>query len=478
MKNNITFIVSVIGLCFSQQGEAKQKPNVILVFADDFGYGDLACYGHEVHQTPAFDLMAKEGVKLTDFYVGSSVSTPSRSALLTGCYPKRISMHVNADPKPIMGRGRQVLFPVSTKGLNPEEVTIAEMLKTSGYSTACIGKWHLGDQLAFLPTKQGFDYFYGIPYSHDMGKEYCPLPLMEQEKVIEAPLSADSLTYKFTVKAIDYIKEQKKKPFFLYLAHGMTHKPLDASPKFKGKSGNGLYGDAVEELDWSMAQLFSVLKEQNIDKNTIVIFASDNGAAKGAGGSNGILRDWKGSTYEGGFRVPCLVRWPEGIVGGNTCKEITTTMDILPTIASWCKTKLPSNRIIDGKDISALITNNKSLKEDRVFYYYQRNQLQAIRWGKWKYHLPLEQSIVGPASDKLQPRGAQLYNLEMDTKESNNLVANYPQVVDKMHELIGSARKDMGDWKYEGENIRPAGYIDEPFGRYFESGKKVINSCN
>ena len=286
--------------------QAAERPNVIIVFIDDFGYGDLGCYGSTKHRTPHIDQMAKEGIRLTDFYVGSSVSTPSRSALLTGCYPRRVSMHVNADPTPLMSKGRQVLFPASHKGLNPGEITIAELMKEQGYATACIGKWHLGDQLPFLPTRQGFDYYYGIPYSNDMDRPYCPLPLMEQEEVIVAPVGHDSLTIRYTNKTVEFIKSHKESPFFIYLCHNMTHNPLAASPAFKGKSQNGLYGDATEELDWSMGVLLETLKEEGLDQNTLVIFTSDNGADEHFGGTNRPLRGQKGTTYEGGFRVPCI----------------------------------------------------------------------------------------------------------------------------------------------------------------------------
>lgn len=460
-------ILAVSLALFSCSLQAKDKePNVILVFVDDFGYGDLACYGNPYHRTPVFDNMAKEGVKLTDFYVGSSVSSPSRSALLTGSYPKRVSMHVNADPLPLMGKSRQVLFPISMKGLNPSEVTIAEMLRANGYKTACIGKWHLGDQLAFLPTRQGFDYFYGLPYSHDMDKDYCPLPMMEQERVVEAPVKPDSLTYKLTRKAVSFIRSNKKEPFFLYLAHGMTHKPLDASPRFKGKSKNGLYGDAVEELDWSMGELFKTLREEGLDNHTIVIFASDNGAAKGAGGSNKPLRDWKASTYEGGFRVPCLIRYP-GVIPANTvCSDIITAMDIMPTVAGYCRAKLPSDRKLDGLDVSSLIEGKQKKIGERVFYYYQRNQLQAVRYGKWKYHLGLEKRLLNAASDKMEASSPSLYNLERDIAETHNVVNENPEIERIMKKLISDARQDLGDWNFEGKGIRPAGVIDEPFGRF------------
>jgi len=412
-------VLALSGVAVATQ--AAEGPNVIIVFIDDFGYGDLGCYGSTKHRTPHIDQMAKEGIRLTDFYVGSSVSTPSRSALLTGCYPRRVSMHVNADPTPLMSKGRQVLFPASHKGLNPGEITIAELMKEQGYATACIGKWHLGDQLPFLPTRQGFDYYYGIPYSNDMDRPYCPLPLMEQEEVIVAPVGHDSLTIRYTNKTVEFIKSHKESPFFIYLCHNMTHNPLAASPAFKGKSQNGLYGDATEELDWSMGVLLETLKEEGLDQNTLVIFTSDNGADEHFGGTNRPLRGQKGTTYEGGFRVPCIV---SGILEGESMASPTET-----------------------------------------FYYYQKQQLQAVRWGNWKYHLPLKERIKGPHFPDTEVGEARLYNLGNDLSETTNVIDKHPEVVTKMNQWIEQVRSDMGDWGYEGRNQRPAGIIDEPFPR-------------
>lgn len=444
---------------------AAEKPNVIVVFIDDFGYGDLGCYGSTKHRTPHIDRMAAEGIRLTDFYVGSSVSTPSRAALLTGCYPRRVSMHVNADPAPLMSKGRQVLFPVSHKGLNPGEITIAELMKGQGYATACIGKWHLGDQLPFLPTRQGFDYYYGIPYSNDMDRPYCPLPLMEQEKVVVAPVGHDSLTIRYTAKAVEFIKSHKQSPFFIYLCHNMTHDPLAASPAFKGKSANGLYGDATEELDWSMGELFKTLREEGLDENTWVVFTSDNGAQERFGGSNGPLRGEKGTTYEGGFRVPCIMRWPAGIPAGQVNDELVTAMDLLPTFAPYCGYEVPSDRVIDGHDVAGVLEGKGMKSPTEVFYYYQKQQLQAIRLGNWKYHLPLSERIKGPHLPDTEVGEARLYNLADDLPESINLVEKHPEIIERVRRLIEDVRSDLGDWGYEGRNLRPAGIVDEPFPR-------------
>lgn len=454
--------------CSQQQ---IKPPNVILVFIDDFGYGDLGCYGNTVHRTPHIDRMAEEGVRLTNFYVASSVSTPSRAALMTGCYPRRISMHVNADPSPLLSKGRQVLFPVSHKGLNPSEITIAELLKEKGYATACVGKWHLGDQLPFLPTRQGFDYYYGIPYSNDMDRPYCPLPLMENEEVVVAPVGNDSLTYRYTMKAVEFIKQNKQQPFFLYLPHNMTHDPLDASPAFKGKSANGIYGDATEELDWSMGELFRTLREEGLDSNTIVIFTTDNGAEPRFGGSNLPLRGAKGTTYEGGFRVPCIIRYPGQVPAGQINNELITSMDILPTLGHFCDFQVPDDRIIDGHDVSAIWEGKTIESPTKVFYYYQKQQLQAIRSGKWKYHLPLEQRIIGPHLPDTEQGEELLFNLEEDIAETYNLADQYPEIISQIQLLIEKGRHDLGDWELEGRNIRPAGIIDEPFPRLLNNKK-------
>lgn len=460
---NLISVLAFSGLTVMAQ--AAEKPNVIIVLIDDYGYGDLGCYGSTKHRTPHIDQMAREGIRLTDFYVGSSVSTPSRAALLTGCYPRRVSMHVNADPKPLMSVGRQVLFPASHKGLNPSEVTIAELLKGQGYATACIGKWHLGDQLPFLPTRQGFDYYYGIPYSNDMDRPYCPLPLMEQEEVIVAPVNQDSLTIRYTNKTVEFIKAHKDTPFFIYLCHNMTHDPLAASPAFKGKSKNGLYGDATEELDWSMGVLFETLKQCGLDENTLVIFTSDNGAQERFGGTNRPLRGEKGTTYEGGFRVPCIMRWPARIPANQENDELVTSMDLLPTLASYCGYEVPKDRIIDGHDVTDILEGQSIASSTEVFYYYQKQQLQAVRWRNWKYHLPLQERIKGPHLPDTEVGEARLYDLDSDLSETENVIDRHPEVVRQMNKLIEEVRSDMGDWGYEGRNQRPAGVIDEPFPR-------------
>jgi len=435
------------------------KPNFIIIFCDDLGYGDVGCFDSKKHRTPNIDQMADEGMKFTSFYVTSGVCTPSRSSLMTGCYPRRVNLHESE-------RHECVLFPVAKKGLNPNEITIAEVLKAQGYATACVGKWHLGDQAKFLPTSQGFDYYYGIPYSNDMGSKQRsknpPLPLMRNEKVIEAPADQNTLTKRYTEQVINFITENKDKPFFVYLPHTMPHNPVHSSEKFRGKSANGGYGDCVEEIDWSTGQILETLKNLNIDDRTLVVFTSDNGAANRWGGSNLPLSGFKGSTMEGGMREPCVMRWPGKIPARKTCNELASTLDMMPTLAQLAGTKAPADRIIDGKNIWPLMTGKKGAKSPhKAFYYYQIDQLQAVRCGKWKLHLPL--NIKKKNWGKGTPNTPlQLYELEADIAETNNVADRHPDVVKRLLALAEKAREDLGDVGRKGTGQRPAGWVVTP----------------
>lgn len=436
-----------------------QKPNFVIIFCDDMGYGDLACFGSTKNRTPNLDQMAGEGMKFTDFYVTSGVCTPSRSSLLTGCYPKRVDMHQDS-------KGRCVLFCAANKGLNPNEITIAELLKQQGYATCCIGKWHLGDQPKFLPTRQGFDYYYGIPYSNDMGGEKRngkrpPLPLMQNEKVIEAPANQNTLTKRYTAEALEFIKKNKSKPFFIYLPHSMVHNPLHASKNFRGKSDNGIYGDAVEEIDFSTGQILDTLKKLDLDKNTLVVFTSDNGASNQFGGSNAPLRGHKGSTWEGGMREPCLMWWPGHIPAGKTCSQMAITMDLLPTFTGLAGASLPVDREIDGRNIWPLMSRAGAKSPHEAFYYYQIDQLQAVRSGKWKLHLALKQKKKNwgePEPDS----PLQLYDLEADIGETTDVAEQHPDVVKRLMKLARRAKLDLGDVEIPGLNTRPAGWVVSP----------------
>ena len=439
-------------------GKPVSKPNFIIIFCDDLGYGDIGCFGSQKNRTPNLDQMAEQGTRFTSFYVTSGVCTPSRSSLMTGCYPRRVNMHQDE-------RGLCVLFPVAKKGLNPAEITIADMLKEKGYATACIGKWHLGDQPQFLPTRQGFDYYYGIPYSNDMDAEQRlknpPLPLLRDEKVIEAPVEQDTITKRYTEEAIKFIETNKNRPFFMYLPHAMPHNPVHAGEKFRGKSANGRYGDAVEEIDWSTGRILATLKKLGIDDLTLVVFTSDNGASNRFGGSNGPLRGHKGSTWEGGMREPCIVWWPGHIPAGKACDELATTMDLLPTFARLAGTKSPSDRIIDGKDIWPLMVGKRgATSPHEAFYYYQIDQLQAVRSGKWKLHLPLKQKKK--SWGKPTPNvPLQLYDLQADIGETSNVADDHPEVVERLLALAEKAQRDLGDAGREGENQRPAGWVQD-----------------
>ena len=416
-----------------------RKPNFVIIFTDDQGYADVGCFGAEGFETPNLDRMTAEGAKFTDFYAAAPVCSPSRAALLTGCYPMRVSIP-------------RVLFPRDKIGLNPDEVTIADMLKTRGYATCCIGKWHLGHLPEFLPTRQGFDYYFGLPYSNDMS----PLPLIEGEETIELKPDQSQLTRRYTEKAVEFIKKNKDRPFFLYLPHTMPHVPLYVSDKFKGKSKGGLYGDVIMEIDWSVGQILETVKQLGIDEKTLVIFTSDNGPwlSKGAhGGSAKPLRGGKFATYEGGMREPCIMRWPGKIAAGTVCPEIATTMDFLPTFAKLAGAKVPTNRIIDGKDISALMTDPKAKTPYKAFFYYFERQLGAVRSGQWKLILERKRE------KKTIP--AALYNLQEDIEETRDLSADHPDVVRRLTELAEKIREDIGDSVkgVTGKNVRPAGSV-------------------
>jgi arylsulfatase A len=430
----------------------QAKPNFVFILADDQGYGDLGCYGATNIKTPNIDRMAAEGMKFTDFYVSTPVCTPTRSSLMTGCYPRRIGLE------------KHVLFPNSVIGLNPDEITIAELLKAQGYATTCIGKWHLGYQRKFLPTKQGFDSYFGIPFSNDMklpadmtfakdvklgegmtvenlkggGKAPSTVPLMRGQEVIEYPVDQATLTERYTEEACKFIAANKDKPFLLYLPHTMPHYPLHVSEKFKGKSQAGLFGDVIECLDWSTGRILQALKESGVDERTLVIYTSDNGAAAG---SSGPLRGKKGSTWEGGVREPCIMRWPGKVPAGTVCKELATIMDVLPTMAKLAGTNAPTDRVIDGKDVWPLISGQAGAKtpHEAFFYHTAMGKLAAVRSGKWKLHIVAQDSSPKKkAKDAPQPPppGPQLYDLDADIGEKNNVAAEHPDVVKRLTDLL------------------------------------------
>jgi len=433
---------------------AAAAPNYVLIFCDDLGYGDLGCYGSTKNRTPRIDAMAKEGMRFTSFLSSSPVCTPSRASLLAGCYARRVGMHEDFT-------GHWVLIPRSRRGMRADELTLPEMLKSKGYATACIGKWHLGDQPPHLPTAHGFDEYYGIPYSNDMASARRgdpPLPLIQDTKVIEAPANQATLTKRYTREAIQFIERNKSKPFFLYLPHTFPHLPLFASREFHGKSANGRYGDSVEEIDWSTGKILDALKQHDLDKNTLVIFTSDNGSNGRNGGSNAPLSGSKGGTMEGGMRVPMIARWPGRIPAGGTCNELSSTMDFLPTFAALSGGLLSANKI-DGHDITPLLTGTKGAASPyEVFYYYRRRQLQAVRWGDWKWHLPLANTFPNwtTANQKGRGRPGKLVNLKTDLAEKVDVTAANPKVMAKMRELVAQAEATLGNEDCQGKEQRPA----------------------
>ncbi len=447
-----------------------KPPNFIVVFCDNLGYGDIEPFGSTLHRTPHLNRMAREGRKFTHFCVTAGVCTPSRASLMTGCYSQRIGLHTNP-------RDGWVLRPVSRYGLNPQEITIAEVLKPQGYATAMVGKWHLGDQPPFLPTRQGFDWFFGVPYSDDMtarvwekdGSTWPPLPLMDNETVIEAPCDRNGLTKRYTERAMEWIAEHKDQPFFLYFPQAMpgsTRTPF-SSDAFRGKSQNGPWGDAIEELDWSMGQMLDQLVELGIAENTLVIWTSDNGAPINrdledlSRGSNRPLHGRGYTTSEGAFRVPTIV-WQPGVVpAGTVCDELATTMDLLPTFAHLAGTEPPKNHTIDGHDITALLTGEANAKTPyEAFYYYQQDQLQAVRSGEWKLFLSLESWQSHPHFTKNRPAKPLLFNVVNDIACDKNVAEEHPRIVARLTKLADRARQELGDTNRAGAGVRPRGQIE------------------
>jgi arylsulfatase A-like enzyme len=434
---------------------AAGLPNFVVILADDLGYQDLGCYGSTKNRTPNLDRMAAEGTRFTSFCSTSGVCTPSRSSLMTGCYPRRVSLHED-------DKGEWVLFPVSRKGLNPAEITVAGLLKMKGYATHAVGKWHLGDQPPFLPRRHGFEGYFGIPYSNDMGASAGspnpPLPLMRDDDVVEAPVDQDTLTERYTKEAVRFIAEHKDRPFFLFLSHFVPHTPLHAGARFRGRSANGNYGDAVEELDGSVGEVLAALEAHGLERRTLVVFTSDNGGVRRE--NNGPLNGTKGSTLEGGHRVPFLARWPVRVPAGKICPELATMMDILPTFAALAGLEPPRDRVIDGHDITALLERPESAKTlTEVFNYYFMGQLQAVRSGRWKLHLPLKAKRHGWHLAPYEEKGM-LFDLEADVAETTNVIAENPDVVARLTALAEKAREDLGDEGRDGKNQRPAGWFD------------------
>ena len=433
---------------------AQRPPNVVVIFIDDMGYADIGPFGAKGFRTPNLDRMAKEGIRLTDFYVAQAVCSASRVALLTGTYPNRIGIH-------------GALGPGSKTGLHANETTMAELLKSRGYATAIYGKWHIGDHPSFMPTRHGFDEFFGLPYSNDMWPNhpearpgtYPPLPLLEGDSIMEMMPDQSTLTRRYTERAVNFIERNASRPFFLYLPHTMVHVPLFVGERFKGSSGVGLFGDVVQEIDWSVGEVLRTIQRLNLDSQTLVIFTSDNGPWLSYGdhaGSTGGLREGKGTAWEGGVRVPFVARWPGRIRAGRSSRAPVMTIDLFPTIARLAGASLPAHAI-DGKDIWPILRGDAGARSphDALYFYYNTNELQAVRSGKWKLVFPHTYRTLGPepamAHDGIPVKyrsaqsGLELYDLERDPGERTDVARRFPQTVAQLNVLAERARADMGD---------------------------------
>ena len=443
-------------------------PNVVLINCDDLGYGDLGCYGSAGNETPVLDRMAADGLRFTDFYMASPVCSPSRAALLTGCYPPRIGFG--------QFDGLPVLFPGQRFGIHDDEVTIAQVLADAGYATQHVGKWHCGDQPAFLPTRRGFDGYFGIPYSNDMGRqrvtdgldlpalmvklgipfvdEMPPLPLLLDDEVLEAQPDQAALTARYVDESVRFMRANRERPFFLYLAHLYVHLPIYVQPQFEAASRNGRYGAAVASIDWATGVLLDELAALGLDEDTLVFFTSDNGSrAAGEGGSNLPLRGVKGTTWEGGMRVPGIVRWPGHVAAGRVTGAVATAMDLLPTLARLAGAAVPGGRAIDGRDLTEVLLDGSDASPHEAFWFYRGDDLEAVRAGRWKLH-------VARAGHPVE----ELYDLEVDVGETADRAADEPAVVAELQRHVDAARAELGDRRLGvvGSGTRPVGEVDDP----------------
>lgn len=430
-------------------------PNIILINCDDLGYGDLGCYGSGLNRTPAIDRLASEGMRFPDFTMAASVCSPSRGAMLTGCYPSRIGLAA-------YDSGCPVLLPGDPIGLHPDEVTIAAALRSTGYATKMVGKWHCGDQPDFLPTRHGFDEYFGLPYSNDMGRHpfpgwlgatYPPLPLLRGTEIVERQPDQSGLTGRYLGECIEFIRENRSRPFFLYLAHMYVHVPLYVPDGLLALSRNGRYGAAVHCIDWTIASILRELDELGLDGKTLIIFTSDNGSLGFDGGSNGKLRGAKFSPWEGGFRVPCLMRWPGHIAPGSVCNEHVSALDLFPTFAAFAGSNVSADRTIDGRNISDLILAREQSRAPSQFAYYMGDTLAAVRSGNWKLHVQRDGESL-----------CELYDLAADPGESTNLSHRESSVVKELRGLADEFRRDLGDRAsgISGSGCRQPGRVANP----------------
>ncbi len=474
---NLRVFAGLLCLCImSSSARAEDLPNVVLIFMDDMAYADIGPFGAEGYETPNLDRMANEGRLFTDFYVTQAVCSASRAGLLTGCYNVRVGI------TGALGPGAKI-------GINPDEMTLAEVFKQKEYATACYGKWHLGDAQKFLPLQHGFDDYFGLPYSNDMWpyhpevrhlsmderlKRWPHLPLIDKNEIINpqvTPQDQEQLTTQYTEKAVRFIQDNKDNPFFLYVPHSMVHVPLYVSEKFKGKSKRGLFGDVMMEVDWSVGQLFDTLRNNNLQEKTLVIFTSDNGPWLSYGthaGSAGPLREGKGTMFDGGCRESCLMWWPGKIPAGTKCSIPAMTIDILPTLANLIGAKLPDHKI-DGKDIWPLISGEEGAASPQEAYYmYYGNELQAIRQGKWKLHFPHGYRTMNgkpggtdgtPNNYESAQIGLELFDLESDLGETIDVAKDHPEIVQQLSNLGEKMRQELGDKNIKGTGNRPPGKL-------------------
>lgn len=459
-------IILSTGVAFA--APATDKPNFIVIFIDDLGYADIGPFGATKQRTPNLDRMANEGMKLTSFYA-APVCSVSRAQLMTGCYGVRVSVP-------------GVFGPGNKHGLNPAETTIAEHLKSHGYATACVGKWHLGDQPEFLPTKQGFDHYFGIPYSNDMqrnssqtGERVVPLVRDDQVAELLTDEQQSRIVERYTDESLKFIRENKKQPFFLYLPHTAVHTPIYPGSAFSGKSSNGRFGDWVEEVDWSVGRILDTLKELDLDESTLVVFTSDNGPwlVKGPDGGSALpLRGGKGSTWEGGVRVPTIARWPGKIPTGTTNDTVAGTIDLLPTLLKFAGIEQPADPVIDGRDISPLLLSQSDRAPREAHFYFSGNNLQAVRQGPWKLAIEAQAELKGKEQDQESKKSPRLYNLAQEISEKTDLADQHPEIVARLRALADKMNSEIGG--KSPSQRRPPGEVENPVTLY-PSEAKVKN---
>jgi arylsulfatase A-like enzyme len=472
---NLLSTLAILGVLLTLSATARAadtpKPNLVIILIDDMGYGDIGPFGSKLNRTPNLDRMASEGMRLTSFYA-APVCTPSRAQMMTGCYAKRVSMP-------------NVIFPACPTGLSAREHTVAGLLKEQGYVTMAIGKWHLGDQPEFLPTRRGFDHYLGLPYSNDLGgptnppakqaaktkkkngesQPRPPLPLLRDSKVIEAPADQDTLTTRYTAEAVNFITTNQDRPFFLYLAHTAVHVPLHPGAAFKGKSANGTYGDWVEEVDWSAGQVLDTLRALKLAERTLVLFTSDNGpwlTQEKNGGIAGPLHGGKGTTWEGGMREPTIAWWPGQIPAHSACDASMSEMDVLPTLVKLAGGKVPTDHKIDGIDIWPLLSGQTKTSPHEALFYFNGRKLEAVRSGPWKLAIvPQSTGLRMGAAEPVKHTGPRLYNLDTDIGELTDMAAQHPEIVARLQKLVQQMDADLGVTG-EGPGVRPPDRVAHP----------------